>query len=135
MRTYRELKNLKTFEERFEYLKLNGIVGSNTFGYDRYLNQKLYTSTKWKRTRDHILIRDLGCDLGVEGYEIFTKPIIHHMNPITIDEILHNDESIFDPNYLICTSHNTHNAIHYGGISLLSTDPIIRRRNDTCPWK
>lgn len=135
IRSYRELKRLKSFEERYEYLKLSGEVGRETFGYDRYLNQQLYKSTRWRRIRDTIIIRDLGCDLGIDGYEIKQKIIIHHMNPISIDDIVHGRDSIFNPEFLICTSQNTHNAIHYGDESLLPKNPIVRTKNDTCPWK
>lgn len=134
LRTYRQLNLLKTFEERYRYLRLSGNVGNETFGYDRYLNQMLYTSKKWLNVRDKVIIRDLGCDLGVEDYPIHGKIIIHHMNQITIEDIeLYRDE-IFDPEFLICTTHDTHNAIHFGNESLLPRLPIIRKRNDTSPW-
>ena len=134
LRTYRQLHLLKTFEERYRYLRLSGNVGNETFGYDRYLNQMVYTSKKWLNARDKVIIRDLGCDLGVEDYVIHGKIIVHHMNPITIEDIeLYHDE-IFDPEFLICTTHDTHNAIHFGDESLLPRLPIIRKRNDTSPW-
>lgn len=136
MRTYSELSKLRTFKERFEYLQLSGIVGAETFGYDRYLNQVLYTSREWKRVRDKVIIRDSGCDLGVEGYEIFTRPLIHHMNPITIEQIENRDPVIFDPEYLITTTHDTHNAIHYGDDSILRSKVLSERSpNDTIPWR
>lgn len=135
IKTYSELSKLKTFEERYNYLKLGGIVGADTFGFDRYLNQMLYTSAKWRAVRDIVLVRDNGCDLGIEGYGIYHKPIIHHMNPITVDDILKESDFLFNPEYLITTTHLTHNAIHYGDENLLMKAPVERSRNDTCPWK
>ena len=135
IRTYSELITLPTFEERFRYLKLDGSVGAETFGFDRYLNQIFYRSQLWKDIRDHVIIRDHGCDLGVEGYEIYGKIIIHHMNPITIEDIERKSDILLDPEYLISTILNTHNAIHYGDESLLISKPIVRSKNDTCPWK
>lgn len=135
IRTYSELITLPTYEERFRYLQLNGQVGEDTFGFDRYLNQLFYRSQKWKRIRDFVIVRDNGYDLGVEGYEIHGRIIIHHMNPITIKDIESESEFLLDPEYLISTVHNTHNAIHYGDESLLITSPIVRKPNDTCPWK
>lgn len=135
IRTYSELITLPTFEERFRYLKLDGSVGAETFGFDRYLNQIFYRSQLWKDIRDHVIIRDHGCDLGVEGYEIYGKIIIHHMNPITIEDIERKSDILLDPEYLISTILNTHNAIHYGDESLLISKPIVRTKNDTCPWK
>lgn len=133
IRTYNELMNFKTFDERFEYLRLNGKVSDLTFGFDRYLNQEFYKSQRWLKRRDDIIVRDLGCDLGLEGYEIYNKIIIHHMNPINIDDIRDRTNYLLNPNYLICTCHNTHNAIHYG---TRSPNIIIERtRNDTCPWR
>ena len=135
-RTYSELITLPTFKERFNYLRLDVFVGKETYGYDRYINQQLYQrNPRWKKSRDIVIIRDNGCDLGVEGYEIFGKIIVHHMNPITMDDILNDRDWIYDPEYLICTVHNTHNAIHYGDERLLMTAPIVRTKNDTCPWK
>lgn len=137
IRTYSELIRLPTFIERYEYLRLGGIVGAETFGYDRYLNQMLYNSYKWRRFRPGIIVRDNGCDLGCEGYEI-NKPdkvIIHHINPITIDDVLNEDPSVFDPENVICTRHITHMAIHYGDEQILPSEPIVRSRNDTCPWR
>lgn len=135
VRTYSKLILLPTFEERFRYLKLGGIVGKETFGVDRYLNQVLYRSDEWKRVRRDVIIRDNGCDLGMDGFDVHGRIIVHHMNPITIEDIEQRREHIFDPEYLIATSHNTHNAIHYGDESLLILAPIERTKNDTCPWK
>lgn len=136
IRTYSELCTLSTFEERFKYLQLiDGRVGENTFGYDRYLNQMFYKTKEWKKLRDQLIIRDNGCDLGVDGYDIHGKIIIHHMNPITKDDIISRTDYLMNPDFLICTTHNTHNAIHYGDEKLLITSPIERSKNDTCPWK
>ena len=135
IRTYSELITIPTFEERFEYLKLNGSVGLETFGHDRYLNQILYNSPEWRRFRPEIIVRDNGCDLACEGYEIFGKILIHHINPITAQDILNRNSKVFDPENVITTVHNTHNAIHYGDENLLITAPIERSRNDTCPWR
>lgn len=135
IRTYSELITIPTFEERFKYLQLKGSVGKDTFGYDRYLNQLFYQTIEWKRLRRDLIIRDCGCDLGVEGYEIHGRIIIHHMNPITKEDLLDRTDYLMNPEYLICTTHSTHNAIHYGDESLLVTAPIVRSKNDTCPWK
>ena len=135
IKTYSELITLPTFEERFAYLQLNGVVGRDTFGFDRYLNQIFYRSKRWRSIRDQIIIRDNGCDLGVEGYDIYGKILIHHINPITLDDIERESEFLLNPEYLITTTHNTHNAIHYGDESLLSTMPMERVKNDTCPWR
>lgn len=135
IRTYSELITIPTFEERFEYLQLKGSVGKDTFGYDRYLNQVLYRSPEWKRLRNQIIIRDDGCDLACDGYDVYGKVLIHHLNPITIEDVLARSRKVFDPNNLVCVSHNTHNAIHYGDVDLLVTGPIIRTKNDTCPWR
>ena len=135
IRTYSELIQLPTFEERFEYLRLDGSVGQATFGYDRYLNQILYNSPEWKRFRRDIIIRDNGCDLACEGYEIRGRIIIHHINTISIEDIVNRNPMVFDPENVITTTHNTHNAIHYGDKELLVTGPIERSANDTCPWK
>lgn len=135
IKTYSELIRLPTFEERFEYLKLKGSVGKDTFGRDRYLNQVFYTSQEWRRLRDKIIIRDNGCDLGIEGREIGGKIYIHHLNPLVVNDILEHSEYLVNPEYLICTSFKTHNAIHYGDINLLPRNPIERKRNDTCPWR
>ena len=134
-KTYSELIIIPTFEERFEYLRLKGCVGKDTFGYDRYLNQILYNSPEWKKLRNQIIIRDCGRDLACEGYEIYGRILIHHLNPITIDDVLDRSRKVFDPDNLICVTHNTHNAIHYGDASMLLTGPIIRTKNDTCPWR
>lgn len=134
-RTYSELIKLSTFEERFQYLQLKGVVGRETFGFDRYLNQVFYRSQQWKEVRDHVIIRDNGCDLGVEGYEIYNRIIIHHMNPITFDDIEKESAYLLNPEYLISTTHNTHNAIHYGDENLLIKAPVERFKNDTCPWR
>ena len=135
IRTYSELIALPTFEERFKYLKLNGQVGESTFGFDRYMNQVFYRSQKWKSIRDFVIIRDCGCDLGVEGYDIHGKIIIHHMNPLSMRDIETESDFLLNPDFLICTTHNTHNAIHYGDENLLVTAPIERTKNDTCPWR
>ena len=135
IRTYSELITIPTFEERFEYLQLKGSVGKDTFGYDRYLNQVLYRSPEWKRLRNQIIIRDGGCDLACDGYDIYDKVLIHHLNPITVEDVLARSRKVFDPDNLVCVSHNTHNAIHYGDVDLLVTGPIIRTKNDTCPWR
>ena len=136
IRTYSELITLPTYIERFNYLKLGGKVGEDTFGFDRYLNQKFYhQDPRWRSVRDKVIIRDNGCDLGMEGYEIQGKIIVHHMNPITIDDIINKRDWIYDPEFLICTVHNTHNAIHYGDENLLFKGPVVRTPNDTCPWK
>ena len=135
MKTYSELILLTTFKERFEYLKLSGVVGRDTFGFDRYLNQQFYRTSEWKKVRDAVIIRDNGCDLGVEGYEIHDRIIIHHLNPITVNDVIKHSDWIVDPNQLICTSFRTHNAIHYGDISLIDKQPTIRKPNDTCPWR
>ena len=135
IRTYSELITIPTFEERFEYLQLKGSVGKDTFGYDRYLNQVLYRSPEWKRLRNQIIIRDNGCDLACDGYDVYGKVLIHHLNPITVEDVLARSRKVFDPDNLVCVSHNTHNAIHYGDVDLLVTGPIIRTKNDTCPWR
>ena len=135
IRTYSELCKLNTFKERYDYLRLYGRVGKETFGFDRYLNQIIYKLPEWKLVRDKVIVRDCGCDLGMEGYEIGEKILVHHMNPITMDDIINHSQDIFNPEYLICVSHQTHNAIHYGDESQLILDPIERSPNDTCPWK
>lgn len=134
-KSYSELIELETFEERFDYLKLGGVVGRQTFGFERYLNQILYNSGEWKSTRNGIIIRDNGCDLGIDNMEISYRIVIHHINPITIDDIEMRRDCVFDPNNLIMTSHNTHQAIHYSDESLLFTLPQERKRGDTCLWK
>lgn len=134
IRTYSEMKTLSSFEERFEYLKIGGKPGIETFGFERYLNQTFYRSKIWKELRNRIIIRDDGNDLGIDGYQITGKIIIHHMNPITKADIEDMSEYMLNPEYLICCSHNTHNAIHYGDASLLPKTPKERRPNDQCPW-
>ena len=135
IKTYSELIQLPTFEERFKYLQMNGFVGKETFGFDRYLNQNFYRSLEWKRVRDEVIIRDNGCDLGIEDRSIAGKILIHHMNPITDKDIVNVTDFLLNPEYLICVSHITHNAIHYGNEDLLIKDPVVRTKNDTCPWK
>lgn len=135
LRTYSELRKIKTFEERFEYLKLNGNVCEETFGFDRYWNQKFYRcSPEWKRLRNFIIVRDSGCDLGIEDRMIYDKIIIHHINPINLKDIVNFTRNLIDPEYLICTTDITHKAIHYGSKDLLCLDPIERSKNDTCLW-
>ena len=135
LRTYSELKQLKTFEERYEYLKLDGQVGADTFGFDRYLNQVFYKSPEWRSVRNEVIVRDNGCDLGIEGREIHTKIIVHHMNPISKKDILERSDILLNPEYLITTVKRTHDAIHYGDADTLIKDPIERSANDTCPWR
>ena len=136
IRTYSELITLPKFEERYEYLKLNGVVGEETFGFNRYLNQEFYQRDKeWLRIRDYVIIRDQGCDLGIEGREIRGKIIVHHMNPITKDDLLKRTEFLLNPEYLICTLKSTHDAVHYGDENLLMKGPVERKANDTCPWR
>lgn len=135
IKTYSELIALQTYEERFDYLQLNGVVGKETFGYDRYLNQALYNSQDWRRFRRSIIIRDNGCDMAYEWYTIHGPIILHHINPISVDDILKESKSIFDPENVVCVSHNTHLAIHYGDKNLLIEGPIERTPNDTCPWR
>lgn len=133
---YSELQNLKTYDERFRYLQIGGHIGIESFGYDRYLNQAFYKSPDWKRIRDKVIIRDNGCDLSMEGYPIQGRVIIHHMNAITIDDVLDLNPNIFNPEYLICVSHQTHNALHYGDETYPDRFKVIERRpNDTIPWK
>ena len=126
---------LPTFEERFKYLQLNGSVGKDTFGFDRYVNQNFYRSKEWKRVRDFVILRDNGCDLACRDHEIHGRFIVHHINSITVDDVVNRDPKVFDPENVITTVHNTHNAIHYGDENLLITAPIERSRNDTCPWR
>lgn len=134
IRTYRELRSISSFDDRFEYLKLNGEVGRSTFGFDRYLNQKFYTSREWRDVRHHVIARDLGLDLGVDGHEIHSRVLIHHMNPILPEDIIHKNNDILDPDFLITTCHSTHNAIHYGDKSLLPKPIADRSRGDTKLW-
>ena len=135
IRTYSELIKLPTFKERFEYLSLEGCVGKETFGWERYINQAFYRSKEWKDIRNFVIVRDCGCDLGIPGREIPDRILIHHMNPILPKDIVLSNDFILDPEYLICTTHNTHEAIHYGSEDLLISEPVERTPNDTCPWK
>lgn len=135
IRTYSELILLPTFKERYEYLKLGGKVGEETFGFDRYLNQKFYKSKEWRDIRDYVILRDNACDLGIEDREIHSRIIIHHMNPITKYDIVNQTEFLTNPDYMICTLKRTHDAIHYGDDSILFSDIIVRTKNDTCPWR
>lgn len=135
IKSYSEMCSFSTFIERFNYLKLNGKVGIETFGFDRYLNQVLYCSQEWKRFRRQVIIRDNGCIFGLEGYNINGRLIVHHINPITLEQIEQRDPMIFSMENVVCVTHNVHEAIHYGDESLIPTDPIIRKPNDTCPWK
>lgn len=136
LRTYSELITLRTFEERYRYLKLGGRVGEETFGFDRYLNQIFYKSPEWKSVRDFVIVRDHGCDLACPDREILgSRILVHHMNPISMDDILRRSDILLNPEYLITTVKNTHDAIHYGDEDLLFTGPIERTKNDTCPWK
>ena len=135
IKTYSELIALPTFEERYRYLRLRGSVGEDTFGFDRYLNQKFYRSIEWRRVRDQVIIRDNGCDLGIEDRLIPGKVLIHHMNPITEKDIVNVTDTLLNPEYLICVSHTTHNAIHFGDENLLIPELVVRTPYDTCPWK
>ena len=135
IRTYSELITLPTFEDRYEYLRLGGKVGEETFGFDRYLNQLLYKSNEWLDVRDYVILRDHGCDLGILDREIPGRILVHHMNPINVEDILRRSKFLLDPEYLISTMKSTHDAIHYGDSSLLITAPIERTINDTCPWR
>lgn len=136
IKTYSELIQLPTFQERFEYLKLDGVIADETFGFDRYLNQQFYKSQKWKHLRNEIIIRDNGCDLGDERFPIYGRIIIHHINPVSQKDILSNSEYLLSPEFLICTSFETHNAIHYGDPSLIPHEDLtVRTPNDTCPWR
>jgi hypothetical protein len=134
IRRYSELSKLETFEERFDYLRLGGITGRATFGFDRWVNQRFYKSIDWELIRNAVIVRDHGCDLGILDREIHTQLLVHHMNPISLDMILHGEDSILDPNFLITTSLRTHNAIHYGDKNLLSLEPVERKRGDTTLW-
>lgn len=135
IKTYSELITIPTFEERYEYLRLQGRVGEETFGFDRWLNQVFYRTKEWKTVRDKAIVRDCGCDLAMFDREIQGRILVHHMNPILTRDIVNRTESLLNPEYLICTSKNTHDAIHYGDSELLITMPIERSRNDTCPWR
>lgn len=135
IRIYSELIEIPTYKERFEYLKLDGVVGKATFGSKRYLNQKFYTSYEWKRIRDVVITRDLGRDLAMDGYDIEGRIQIHHMNPMMIQDVIMHSDDILNPEYLITTSYNTHKAIHYSNEDMLVLPPLKRMPNDTCPWK
>ena len=135
IKTYSELITIPTFLERYRYLKLGGSIGEETFGFDRYLNQTLYRSPEWKRFRRDMIIRDNGMDLAADDYEIVGKILVHHINPLTVQDVIRRDPKIFDPENVICTSINTHNAIHYGDESLLMVEPVVRTKYDTCPWR
>ena len=135
IRVYSELIHLKTFEERYQYLRLDGTVGIETFGFERYNNQEFYKSKEWKAVRDFVIVRDMGWDMGVEGYAIIGKVMVHHMNPIGLNDIRNRSDFLLNPDYLMSTSHDTHNAIHYGNDVLLAKEPVIRSKNDTCPWR
>lgn len=135
IRTYSELSKLQTFEERYNYLRLRGDIGKETFGFDRWFNQHFYRSAEWKRIREKVILRDNGCDLGIIGREIPSRIIIHHINPISLKDIESGSDLLFDPDNLITTTHITHNAIHYGDENLLIHDPIERKPGDTCPWR
>lgn len=136
IRRYSELIQLHSFEDRFNYLKLNGVVANETFGFDRYLNQQFYRSAEWKRVRQQVIIRDRGCDLGCPDREIFGQILVHHMNPISIEDIENNPEILLDPEYLICVSLDTHNALHYGDSNYLENNVVVDRRpGDTTPWR
>lgn len=136
LRTYHELIRLKTFEERFDYVNLSGKVGEETFGSDRYLNQALYRTKLWKKdVRNKIILRDNGCDLAMDGYEIHGRIYIHHLNPVTIEDLESGDPKVVDPDFLVCVSFDTHNAIHFGDKRLLPRGPIERKPGDTCPWR
>lgn len=135
IKTYSELITLPTFEERFKYLQLDGVVGEETFGFDRYINQNFYQSSEWKALRRQIIIRDNGCDLGIEGREIHSRIIIHHLNPITKEDLLSMNDLVMNPEYLICTCKRTHDAIHYSDENIIIKAPIERTKNDTCPWR
>lgn len=134
IRTYSELRRIRSFEDRYQYLQLGGEVGGTTFGFDRYLNQRFYTSSEWRSVRHEVIARDEGLDLGVPGYEIYDKIIIHHMNPLTVEAVQHGDADILDPEFLITTTHRTHNAIHYGDVDLLPREFSPRRPGDTKLW-
>jgi hypothetical protein len=135
IKTYSELITIPTFEGRYRYLRIGGQVGEETFGFDRWLNQRFYKDPEWLAVRDYVIVRDNGCDLAIPDREIRTRILVHHMNPITKEDILRRSKFLLDPEYLICTIKNTHDAIHYGDESLLITAPVERSKNDTCPWK
>lgn len=134
IRRYSELCRIQTFEGRFDYLKLHGVVGESTFGFDRYLNQVLYRSSEWKRVRNAVIVRDDGCDMGLGDYPA-NRIIVHHMNPLSVEDLENRSDMIFDPEFLICVSFDTHNAIHFGDETLLPKLPVERKTGDTCPWR
>ncbi len=136
IRSYSELIRIPSYEERFEYLRLSSIIGESTFGFDRWINQELYRSKRWRNDiRDRVIIRDNGCDMAHSDYPIVSGILIHHINPITIEDVENMTDAIFDLDNLVCVSHRTHNAIHYGDRSLLQSTPVVRKPGDTCPWK
>lgn len=135
LKTYSELITFSTFKERYLYLKLDGSVGEDTFGYDRYINQIFYKTKEWKAVRNKVIVRDMGCDLAIPDRVIFGRVLIHHMNVITKEDILYRSDILLNPEYLICVSKNTHDAIHYGSEDILVQDLVIRAKNDTCPWR
>ena len=134
IRTFSEMIKKTSFEERFQYLRLDGVIGVSTFGFDRYLNQQFYKTRAWKQTRDYVIARDFGCDLAVRGYEIHDKVLVHHMNPITVEDIIHTSDYLLDADFLVCVSHQTHNAIHYGDANLLKKPLVERKPGDTTLW-
>lgn len=135
-KSYSEMSQCGTFDERYNYLKLQGEVAGETFGFDRYLNQKFYKSREWKRVRDQVIVRDNGCDMGLKDYPIKGKILIHHINPLSLDEVSNGSPALLDPNNLVCVSHETHNAIHYGDQTIVKDKTLVERRpNDTSPWK
>lgn len=135
IRTYSNLVQFDTFKDRFNYLSLKGVPAEETFGFDRYLNQQFYQSREWKKIREEVILRDLGCDLAMYGFDIVGKIIVHHMNPIAIRDLYNFTDILLNPEYMVCVSQLTHNAIHYGDESLLYSEPITRKQNDTCPWR
>lgn len=135
IRTYSELIKLDTFDDRFKYLKLNGQVGQETFGFERYLNQRFYRTKEWKELRDFVIVRDNGCDLGIRDLEIYDSIFVHHMNQLTKYDVIHRTDKLLNPEYLISTSKRTHDAIHYGNMNILNDSFVERKKNDTCPWR
>ena len=135
IRCFHDLRSLGSIFDRYEYLRIGGKIGESTFGFDRYLNQEFYRSREWRDARRAVILRDNGCDMGVCGYEVDKGLIVHHMNPITIDDVINKNPDIFDPEYLVCVSDRTHRAIHYGDVSLLPRGPIHRHAGDTCLWR
>ena len=134
LKTYPELSRLETFEERYRYLRMGGVAGEQTFGFDRWINQRFYKSQEWRTVRNMVILRDDGCDLGIPGFEIHSGLVVHHMNPFSVDDIQHSESSLINPNFLITTSLQTHNAIHYGDESLLPRGPVVREQGDTTLW-